>query len=1214
MPYKSIIDRSFIKNTAFSVAQAKKYWSELSKKVGLKVVQKMDADEFRSALKLNVKNPAKPQKVKKVKKGKSQKAEYNRLRGNIKDATEELEAVQISNEKFGIVPRKRITEIRRKAKETTSQLRGLKALKKQKGSEKKEIFERLRNEIFNNANYGNTIEFTFIDDKGERRTDYLTINESNIDIIKKMVEEKSFITIEEEYQPYSHSDWKLVQWLLKYTLIDYKILDNGLQRRNAKLKEIEDLTKQEKKKNPTIGKKKKIMLKGREKKNGKLFKYYHKFGNIDLSRYGILQKFDKEYHQHNCFYHALKNAGLSEEKLQQLTFAMDGEAFVMVTSIEEICNKLGIKILLTWHKGLKNGVLNTDTKPYGNSDEVYKICLTDNHYFVFDEDCGITQYSINNYLSVKDYPDFHLINKMTAKGNPRREPEKGINSLRLVELLLLNKETVLEEIDDNEEWMNTAYKNKQEVQTILVNKFEGLEYDEPMTVFEFDTMKSRLTNYETYFFDFESVTNEEYGESYIKYHNAFMVSWLGIKDNIISTLVEYDELEFNKIGLSFLERVTKNCKSNNIVLLAHNVSYDLQFLTKWLYSIRTNKTGQGTIITLSGFFKNRSLGKTFNITLKDTYTMIGMPIRDFPKAFGLANMRKEVIDYKIFNDNVKNYFIGEPIEKLNLKEVTKKYFNMKTKPKRENAKDKKDFEKNIKDLNLLDKDGNFEFMKYAQFYCEQDVTILKMGYLKLKEWFNDEFDLNIENFCTISSIADHYIKSKGCYDGVCKLSGVVRRFITKSIVGGKTMTRNNEKFCTDDIKNLIDNSGKIRERKDILKYLSSEDSCIDANGLYGSSMIRIDGFIKGQPIPFYEMNYDELNQKDFYFIEIKINDIGVKRSFPILNYISSNQNNEEVREFNDDKKFWCDGEKTLIVDKITLEDMIKYHEIKFDIIKGYYFNDGFNDEINNVIEELFQKRLEHKKNGNKVEMLYKLIINSCYGKSMQNEVTTKEKYFNNKLEGLAYMAKNPTLPCHGRQVFNDTKFVVTTKYNKSEEYENFSHIASYILSMSKRIMNEVFFLAEDNNIRIDYTDTDSIFIDSKGLFLLEQLYKKEYDRELIGKEPGQFKKEFTINDKHVTAKGSIYLAKKCYMNILSTDSEMELRLRMKGISAISISHTANKLYKHLIKEMNIINLYYDLLNGKEITFDLTCDGEILKTKKHGLCFSTKPEFNRKIKF
>ena len=56
-----------------------------------------------------------------------------------------------------------------------------------------------------------------------------------------------------------------------------------------------------------------------------------------------------------------------------------------------------------------------------------------------------------------------------------------------------------------------------------------------------------------------------------------------------------------------------------------------------------------------------------------------------------------------------------------------------------------------------------------------------------------------------------------------------------------------------------------------------------------------------------------------------------------------------------------------------------------------------------------------------------------------------------------------------------------------------------ILIISKRIMNEVICTAEDNGIKIYYTDTDSQHIGADDIKRLGELYYIKYGRELVGK-------------------------------------------------------------------------------------------------------------------
>ena len=52
--------------------------------------------------------------------------------------------------------------------------------------------------------------------------------------------------------------------------------------------------------------------------------------------------------------------------------------------------------------------------------------------------------------------------------------------------------------------------------------------------------------------------------------------------------------------------------------------------------------------------------------------------------------------------------------------------------------------------------------------------------------------------------------------------------------------------------------------------------------------------------------------------------------------------------------------QVIYVDKVGLEDLITFHEAEFEIIDGYYYNDGRNETINHVVEYLNTLRLKLK--------------------------------------------------------------------------------------------------------------------------------------------------------------------------------------------------------------------------------------------------------------
>ena len=65
--------------------------------------------------------------------------------------------------------------------------------------------------------------------------------------------------------------------------------------------------------------------------------------------------------------------------------------------------------------------------------------------------------------------------------------------------------------------------------------------------------------------------------------------------------------------------------------------------------------------------------------------------------------------------------------------------------------------------------------------------------------------------------------------------------------------------------------------------------------------------------------------------------------------------------------------------------------MEFEIIRGYYFDEGFNPNIKELIHKLFELRRKYKKEGNPLQNTIKLLLNSIYGKSILKPTKTEIK-------------------------------------------------------------------------------------------------------------------------------------------------------------------------------------------------------------------------------
>lgn len=887
--------------------------------------------------------------------------------------------------------------------------------------------------------------------------------------------------------------------------------------------------------------------------NGAFFKYTSNI-ELDLSRYQISNTISNNSNDdmfESCLVYALKMGGMSESKLTELRL-MSNCKNIPRCKLDEICDKLQIKLIIKsdWEKSSKF-IFGKEYK------ETYEIGLLDEHYFLIEK-IPITFYALKNYHELQNIDNFHTITERNGKYYKRNE-NLFIDSLKAIKFMLDNKERYLTPINRfdilhtqlhqqfDDKITDLTYEPKKDVNYKKVEVFHKKKDDKPSI---------------NIFFDFETYTDSN------KIHTPYLCCIIDDNNNQKSFIG-------SDCALKMLWWISDTYGTNsNICLIAHNASYDIRFLYKYLYNIEEITRGN-KVLSCNALFNK------IKLQIKDSLLLIAMPLKEFPETFKIKNTQKEVISYKMYNET-------NCIEQRMIKIETALLFI------RREHKDEKQFLFNIKRWNLQ-VDDKFDCIEYSRKYCEMDCMILQQGYNTFKQWMNSHVSINIDDVLTIASLAHRYFIQEGCYDDVFQLSGIPQAFMQKCVVGGRVMCANNQKISTTI--NMSD---------------------FDAVSLYPSAMKRMPGFLKGLP-KIINFGFDELQTKDGYFVEIKITSVGKHRSFPLTSYT----NEKGIRNFTNDMVG-----RTMFVDKITLEDMIHFQEVEFDIIRGYYFDEGYNNTINQVIEQIFNKRLMLKSVDNPAEIVYKLIMNSGYGKSIMKEVEHEVKYFNNEEKMKSFINTNFNWIQTFEQLHESQSWKV--KMIKSiNSHFNIPHVGVSILAWSKRIMNEVMCLAEDNAINIYYQDTDSMHIETNDIQKLATLFYNKYNRNLIGKHMGQFHTDFKLEGckkcKNIYAKRSIFLGKKCYIDELvgiKDDDGTECigyHIRMKGVSSSCIDYTwknfktSNPKYDRELT--NPFQLYEILLNGDEIMFDLTENGQHdnFKTHSNGH-ITTLSEFKRKIQF
>ena len=248
--------------------------------------------------------------------------------------------------------------------------------------------------------------------------------------------------------------------------------------------------------------------------------------------------------------------------------------------------------------------------------------------------------------------------------------------------------------------------------------------------------------------------------------------------------------------------------------------------------------------------------------------------------------------------------------------------------------------------------------------------------------------------------------------------------------------------------------------------------------------------MKGIPKRLESKNYDDIKDYDGYFVKVRITGVGKKQPIPVLNHMDKESGTRD----------WTNKMvgKIVYLDKTGLEDAIEFQKIDFEILDGYYFDEGFNTKIKEQIKYIFNKRLEAKAAKNDVlQEVYKLLMNSSYGKLIQKTPDTDIKYI--KQEDLLQQVTRHYNEIKCWNDVNHSKYIRMEQYKTLDESFSSPHLGCQILSYSKRLMNRVICLANDNNINVYYTDTDSIHIDEAGVEVLAEKFEEKYDKKLIGK-------------------------------------------------------------------------------------------------------------------
>ncbi|CAL6035480.1 DNA_polymerase [Hexamita inflata] len=917
-----------------------------------------------------------------------------------------------------------------------------------------------------------------------------------------------------------------------------------------------------------------------DRKKGAYLNYLNKIPQLDLSRYQIGSTLEQhmEISQKQCFIHCLQISGqYTDEELNNIEIQVCQDvSYLAVLNLKKIVG-LGYIIINDYKVNSGSNTIHIN-KPKESPlpPPKVRIALFEGHYFINDQ-VLISGWWIDNYNTYSDNQKFlSNPNCDQIRNGYFKSRDAGISTYigQIIQKMHSNK--LLEHIDDLNIY-NYKQISKQEISAPQQPaQYAKIFEHKPKSQHKFDKV---------IFADYETHTKELVnGELKSIPHKPFMLCYTEDYGESVTTARSINQLadELDR----YYGKLDLDLKSKpQVLILFHNLPYDSRFILSSKYKVQ-DLIQQGTKqIQFKIYLKNCVLTFRDSLRLFDASTSVAkMPKMFFTKA-EQEMLVKEIFPYDYYTEELYLDNVGD------IKEATK-YIKA----------SESQFRISLQKANAMLDEEHFDMFKYCEFYCKQDVIILAKAVSKFRENLKNEYkeqglDIDLFNYLTISSLAIDIQKQLGCFEDCYEVSGVLRQYLQQFIIGGRTMVAGNQRVKM--------HNQKIQDFDAVSLYPSAMSRCYYPTGVpkcLNQNMISYYNDINN--LKQITLDQNSKDQNTLYLqVKLKRTSKFIKRNFPLVSEIDENG----VRQFNNN----FDETKYYYYDVISLQDLVEFQQVNYEIISGIYF-EGRNYKIQEVVIQMFNKRKHYKSIKNPIQVIYKLILNSAYGKTIECIHDTKVELVDS--QGFAKLVlKQASNIVSTEQVGN--KYIVTIRQEVCDSYA-FTYIGSLILSTSKRIMNEVMCTADDNNLPIFYQDTDSMQIEIDSINILKQKFQEKYNRELIGENMGQFHTDYESDlGKVLYADQAVYVAKKVYCARLVVQSKenpnellIDYHIRMKGASIGAIDKECNEKY-----EGDYIKLYENLFNHHNTTtFDLCANKPVFQFK--GLEVKTMDNFYREIKF
>ena len=811
-----------------------------------------------------------------------------------------------------------------------------------------------------------------------------------------------------------------------------------------------------------------------------------------------------------------------------------------------------------------------------NCSEDFHLCLLQGHYFPFVKNTGFTTRYIKECVWKDEEKD---PKKLKTKYRLYKSKTSVLNSFNLIKLMIEQKEDYFE--DFNSEILKEPRKEQID-QEIMFNDYEqfDVEFDSrPCKI-----PKDEPDEFETILDEYDGIDEEELFNNLINNIETKTINEKNKEKEIfhgdietrpneegrhIPYLMAYDTNEGTQKHYFWGENCVRKClnhlayirnREKKTIFKFQNLGFDItQIRDELLRVLDSIEPSKSKVYRLNGVYKPDNRRKAYQIVFNDQYPQIPMKLDDYEISFNLRKGKKKGFRHDFYasiKDFNKEYLMA-PHSCYNelLKIFPKEY---------------------IKE-SIVEKKLIIDYQGCAIDYCQQDVETQRLGWNKMWNQVMDELGIDYNRYMTISNLSKAYCLKEGCYNGVYEIRGKTALFIRKCVVGGRTMVALHNKknagikilneregdelqdgfdfdyedetiYPEKDINDIFifhkdgkfditlnENKNK-KERKlvrgeAILEKSNNSDFvsprpklgpndkdevliCLDVNSLYPYAIVLLKGYPKGRPknIPIEDLKSKKfMEYADEYYLKILIKKVNKKLYFPSLTKTGENGERLWINDM--------EGEEVYI-DRISLEELMEHHDIDFEVKTGVMFNEGYNNKIGKVVKKLYDLRTKYKKEKNPVQLLYKLMLNTAYGKTIQKPKDSK----------IIWRENTKTSEKNLIRTFGESIQYISTSKNSNMfkakirigilEHWAMPQCGSLVLSQSKKIMNK--FLVEFGE-ETYYSDTDSLFITGKGYQILKEKYP-----EFLGDELGQLKEENHLEGKMVRITKAMFLAPKTY--------------------------------------------------------------------------------------